>query len=198
MTNNIKKGAIVTEKKIEAKGPAIKGYLSPEVFTNAMIEQAKVEAKANASKKAPKPPTPASFKPGWKGGPGRPVGCRNQVTVEFERIGAERSQEMYDVYMEMALVERNERALEFFLNKLWPNRKGLRKDIELGSRKVKTLSELDDISARILELMITGEISADEAGKCGEVIVQRANSITEAAIERKIVATCEKIDQIKG
>lgn len=173
--------------------------------TNLRIDKLSIEAAepkaedmANASKKAPKAATAGSFKPGHSGGPGRPMGCRNQVTIEFERIGAEKSQDLYDSYMHMALVDKNERAHEFFLNKLWPNTKGVRLDLKLGSSKAKTLSELDDISARVLELMVEGEISADEAVKCGEAIAQRATSISEASVEKQIVETCQKIDQIKG
>lgn len=140
------------------------------------------------------------FKKGNKAslGHGRPVGSRNKSILILEQIGKDSAETILKHWIDIALGRTKEGdagSCKGILDKVWGGRKGRSVDIDFG-RPVRTIQDANKLSEHITTMMVTGEISAEEAEEYGKWIDKRMKHISDSDVMDKIDETYKKIDDI--
>lgn len=139
---------------------------------------------------------PWGFKKGWKGGPGRSAGSRNNASIALEEIGQDNAIAVYRKMISIALEGDPNgcfNACKFIIDRVSPARKGTR--VAIANSGANTAQKLEAVAEKVIGLMFAGEISAEEAIDIGKAIEQKFKLITDTDIVRKIEETCKKANE---
>lgn len=144
---------------------------------------------------------PTAFTKGWKGGPGRPEGSRNKVSLLIEEMGMKDALRAYEHLAAMALGEKDKGDIagcRYIVEKLCPPRKGYRLNPDLlgDIKNIETVADVSLASVKITSMMLEGVLSAEEAKGYCEVLDHRLKIITDMDILKKIEETCTKVDSL--
>ncbi len=126
---------------------------------------------------------------------GRPKGSKNKIMVALEQIGVDNAQAVYAKLVGLAL-NGDVNACKMILDRVYPLRKGLRFRIEFDG-PLDTIQDINDLSKHVLNLVISGEVSAEEAEEYGKVLEQRMKIITDTETMKKIEHTCMLVELMK-
>ncbi len=126
---------------------------------------------------------------------GRPKGSKNKITVALEQIGVDNAQAVYAKLVGLAL-SGDVNACKMILDRVYPLRKGLRFSLEFDG-PLDTIQDINDLSKHVLNMVISGEVSAEEAEEYGKVLEQRMKIITDTETMKKIEHTCMLVELMK-
>jgi hypothetical protein len=126
---------------------------------------------------------------------GRPKGSKNKITVALQQIGEDNAQAVYSKLVEVALAG-DVNACKMILDRVYPLRKGLRFSIEFDG-PLDTVEDINALSKHVLNMVISGELSPEEAEEYGKVLEQRMKIITDTETMKKIDHTCMLVDMMK-
>jgi len=187
---------VVTEKArigTKIKGKAGRPKRSGNVSTPSKNEDYG-HVQGDTTKELPKITT---FLKGHPGGPGRPEGSRNKVSIVLEQIGEENAHLIYQKMLELAL-KGDFNACKFILDKVMPPlKKGRRLEVALES-PIRTIDDLSKFSNQIINMVANGDLSAEEAMDYGKICEQELKMMTDTGIVKKIESTCQLVDIIKN
>lgn len=133
------------------------------------------------------------FEKGSVGG-GRPLGAKNKYTRMFEQIGLDNAIAVYKKVIELAL-SGDISACKIVLDRAYPVRKGRNIALQFDG-PVKTIQDANKLSEHITTMIITGEISAEEAEDYGKWIDRRMKSIIDSDVMDKMNSTMEKVKSV--
>lgn len=139
------------------------------------------------------------FKKGHKLATGRPLGSKNKTTIILEQIGLESAQEVYKHWIDLALGRTKEGdgvACKNILDRVSPVRKGRCVALEFKDYPIKTIQDANKLSEHVTTMIITGEISAEEAEDYGKWIDRRMKSIIDSDVMDKMNSTMEKVNKV--
>lgn len=144
---------------------------------------------------------PTAFTKGWKGGPGRPQGSRNAVSLLIDELGIEDGMRAYKHWVAMSLGEKDKGDIagcKNLVDRFCPPRKGFRLNPEISQdiRKSKTSTDINAASEKITLMMLDGTLSAEEAEGYCKVLDHRLKILTDVDVLRKIDETCTKVDSL--
>jgi hypothetical protein len=140
------------------------------------------------------------FQNGNHASPGRPKGSKNKSTLMLEAIGLENATSVYQKLVDLALGRTKEgdvTACKIILDRVNPVKKGNKYSLDYFG-ETKTIKDINALSEHVVNLVIQGEISLEEAEEYGRILEQRLKMITDTDIAVKIQETCEKVDMIKN
>lgn len=165
-----------------------------------MIEENKIKGsrllnKCENNKRA----AAGGFKKGHKLATGRPLGSKNKTTMILEQIGLENAQEVYKHWINLALGRTqfgDAVACKNILDRVSAVRKGRCIALDFKDYPVRTIQDANKLSEHITTLIITGEISAEEAEDYGKWIDRRMKSIIDSDVMDKMNRTMEKVKNV--
>lgn len=132
--------------------------------------------------------------------PGRPKGSRSKSTVVLEAIGLENAAAIYQRVVDLALgitKEGDRDSCKIILDRVFPVPRGRKHDLKYyGS--IDTIQDINDLSKHILNMVISGKLSAEEAEDHSREIERRIKVITDSSVMDRINTTCQKIDDLKN
>lgn len=174
--------------------------------TNKKIDFAK-KSSLIPSKIAPKPKKdrPTAFKKGWSGGPGRPQGSRNKVSIMLDEVGdkiaIENAVRAYKHMVALSLGEADKGDIsgcKYIYEAACPPRKGARVNLgyEAPLKQAKTAKEINYFSEKVTLDMLEGIISVEEAEGFCKVLDHRLKILTDVDVLRKIEETCTRVDSL--
>lgn len=143
---------------------------------------------------------PHRFKKGNTASTGRPKGSRNKSTLMLEAIGTENAAAVYQKLVDLALGRTKEgdiNACKIILDRAYPAPKGRTVALEFDG-PVKTIQDANNLSEHITTMIITGELSAEEAEDYGKWIDRRTKSIIDSDVMDKMNSTMEKVKNTHG
>ncbi len=140
----------------------------------------------------------AKFQKGKAAGPGRPFGSRNKLTVALEQIGADSAENVFSKLVDLALGRTKEgdaKACKAVIDIVLSL--GRNSTINLGfESSIETPKDVSNLSKKVVNMMVTGELSAEESIEIGNKLEQHLRIITDIDVMDKIDATCQKVDMI--
>ncbi len=172
-------------------------------MTKSVINKKSTDSSKIGNKQTDWSSLPNTFKKGNPGGPGRPAGSRNKITLELEQIGEDNAILAMDRMIDLSLNGDPSgcfQACKYILDRVMPPRKGAKMPFGISTR-VKTVDELNALSEKIIAMMIDGDLSAEEAVEVGKAIEQRLKVIIETddtEIRSKYAALREIVDSIQN
>lgn len=160
----------------------------------------KIFSPRKTSKNAMKPHS-GMFKKGWKGGPGRPEGSRNKVSLLIDEMGAADVMRAYQHLMALSVGEKDKGDLlgcKYIVERFCPPRRGFMIDPSLSEdiRQVKTQSDINAASQKVTQMVLEGLLSVEEADGLCRVLDHRLKVLTDTDVLRKIEETCTKVDSL--
>jgi len=141
------------------------------------------------------------FKKGNKASKGRPLGSKNKTTVMLEQIGLESAQEIYRHWIDMALGKTKEgdaMACKQILDRVCPIKKGRTIDLEFEHYPIRMIQDVNKLSEHITTMVITGEMSAEEAEDYGKVLERRTKDIINSDAAGKLDTMYKEIGEMKN
>lgn len=142
----------------------------------------------------------SKFQDGNPGGPGRPKGCRNKLTLVLAQIGEESAESVFKKLIDLALGNTKDgdaKACKAVMDTIMALRKVTPINFELH-KKIETTEDLNTFSRKIINMTAEGELSAEEAMEYGKVCEQELKMMTDTEVVKKIENTCQLVDIIKN
>jgi hypothetical protein len=135
---------------------------------------------------SPRPPTPASWRPGQSGNPnGRPVGSRSKTVAALDKIGDDAATDILRVLIAKAQ-EGDIGAIGLILSRVWPARK--QNPLRLSMPAVTSPADLPAAMSALVAGLAGGEITSDEALAVANILELQRRSIETAELEQRIQA----------
>ena len=125
------------------------------------------------------------FKPGWKGGPGRPQGSRNAATLALDKLAEGEGEALLKKVMEEAKGG-DMRAAEIILARIWPVRKG--RPVALDLPAMESAADVVKALSVVAGSMASGEITPEEAQAVAAVLEGKRRAVETVALEARIAA----------
>jgi hypothetical protein len=128
--------------------------------------------------------------------PGRPKGSRSKSTLFLEELGLKGAKEIYLKLYSIAL-EGDVTACKIILDRVYPVPKGRKHDLGYYGQ-IDTIQDVNELSKHVLNMVISGKLSAEEAEDHSREIERRIKVITDSSVMDRINTTCQKIDDLKN
>ena len=125
------------------------------------------------------------FQPGNPGGPGRPEGSRNKVTVALDKIAGDAGEAILKKMVEAA-AGGDMRAAELVLARLWPVRRG--RPVSLPLPKIESAADITRALSAVVDAVGAGDITPDEGAQVSAILETRRKAIETVELEARIVA----------
>jgi hypothetical protein len=145
--------------------------------------------------------TIGKFKVGNKFGKGRGLGTKNKTTLIVEKIGIESVEEVYRHWIALALGKTKEGdgvACKGILDRVCPARKGRNIALEFERYPISNIQDVNELSEHITTMVITGEMSAEEAEDYGKVLERRTKDIINSDAAGKLETMYQQIGEMKN
>ena len=145
------------------------------------------------------PKNDGRFKKGSPGGPGRPQGSRNSVTIAIEQIGLENAMAIFERLLGASLgtIDNvDKEAAKYILERIVPARKGARFPLSIP-RDINTVEKLNEATDSLLNMVAEGEISIEESNVIAETLNARAKSIELNIIMPELEFLREEVKRLK-
>ena len=140
----------------------------------------------------------SKFQDGNPGGPGRPKGSRNKMTLALAKIGEDNVEDVFKRLVDIALgkIIGDAKACKAVIDTAITLRKITPINFELPA-PIETTEDLNKFSKKVINMAAEGEISAEEAMEYGKLCEQELKMITDTDVVKKIENTCMLVDLIK-
>jgi|SRR5271154_920998 len=140
----------------------------------------------------------SKFQDGNAGGPGRPKGSRNKMTLALAKIGEDNVEDVFKRLVDIALgkIIGDAKACKAVIDTAITLRKITPINFELPA-PIETTEDLNKFSKKVINMAAEGEISAEEAMEYGKLCEQELKMMTDTDVVKKIENTCMLVDLIK-